>query len=248
MAYSSSNGSTAGTAALPGSDMPSASPIEAMVLAVNIPAQEPSPGQAARSNSRRSASDIWFWVVAPIPSKTSTIETSLPFHLPGRLEPPYRNRDGRLILAAAISMPGSDLSHPAMVTMASKRSACMTNSTESAMTSRETSDARMPSWPMEIPSETAIVVNSRPTPPAPTTPCFALPARRGPLRLQGVTSLPAETTPTWGLSKSSSLRPTQTDGPQHGPRPCCSRPLGHVVGVDLASHRGILGRRFQPRR
>ena len=28
------------------------------------------------------------------------------------------------------------------------------------MTSRETSDARMPSWPMEMPSETAMVMNS----------------------------------------------------------------------------------------
>jgi hypothetical protein len=50
-----------------------------------------------------------------------------------------------LVRAAAISMPGSDLSQPAMVTMASKRSACMTSSTESAITSRDTSEARIPS-------------------------------------------------------------------------------------------------------
>ena len=57
-------------------------------------------------------------------------------------------------------MPGSDLSQPASVTMPSKRSACITVSTESAMTSRLTSEARMPSWPMEMPSETATVTNS----------------------------------------------------------------------------------------
>ena len=44
-----------------------------------------------------------------------------------------------------MSIPGSDLSQPANVTSASKRSACMTVSMESAITSRLTSDARIPS-------------------------------------------------------------------------------------------------------
>jgi hypothetical protein len=57
-------------------------------------------------------------------------------------------------------MPGRLLSQPANETRASKRSACMTVSTESAMTSRLTSEARMPSWPIEMPSDTAIVMNS----------------------------------------------------------------------------------------
>ena len=59
-----------------------------------------------------------------------------------------------------MSMPGSDLSQPAKVTRPSMRSACMTVSTESAMTSRDTSEARMPSWPIEMPSDTAMVMNS----------------------------------------------------------------------------------------
>ena len=42
--------------------------------------------------------------------------------------------------AAAISMPGSDLSQPASRTAPSSRSARITVSTESAMTSRETSE------------------------------------------------------------------------------------------------------------
>ena len=57
-------------------------------------------------------------------------------------------------------MPGRDLSQPANVTMPSRRSACMTVSTESAMTSRLTSEKCMPSWPIEMPSETEIVPNS----------------------------------------------------------------------------------------
>ena len=59
-----------------------------------------------------------------------------------------------------MSIPGSDLSQPASGTMPSRRSACITDSTESAMTSRETSEARMPSWPIEMPSDTEIVPNS----------------------------------------------------------------------------------------
>ena len=52
------------------------------------------------------------------------------------------------------------------------------------------------------------MANVRPTPPASMTPSLAAAASSGPLRLQGVTSLPADTTPTCGLEKSSSLRPT----------------------------------------
>ena len=70
-------------------------------------------------------------------------------------------------------MPGSDLSHPAIVTIASNRSACITSSTESAMTSREIREARIPSWPIAIASEIAIVVNSTGTAPPERTPSFA---------------------------------------------------------------------------
>src|SRR6059058_1454871 len=59
-----------------------------------------------------------------------------------------------------MSIPGSDLSQPAKVTRASMRSACITVSTESAMTSRLTSEARMPSCPIEMPSDTAIEFNT----------------------------------------------------------------------------------------
>ena len=58
-----------------------------------------------------------------------------------------------------MSMPGMDLSHPASSTDPSRRSAIITVSTESAMTSRDTSEKCMPSWPMEMPSETEMVPN-----------------------------------------------------------------------------------------
>ena len=50
--------------------------------------------------------------------------------------------------------------------MPSRRSAIITVSTLSAITSRETSEKCMPSWPIEIPSETEIVPNSSGYPPA----------------------------------------------------------------------------------
>src|ERR671912_180191 len=106
-----------------------------------------------------------------------------------------------------MSMPGSDLSQPANVTSASSRSACMTVSTESAMTSRDTSDARMPSWPIEMPSLTAMVVNSIGNPPAARTPIFERLASRSSGMLQGVTSFHDEHTPTCGLPQSSSVMP-----------------------------------------
>ena len=57
-------------------------------------------------------------------------------------------------------MPGSDLSQPASSTDPSRRSACMTVSTLSAITSRDTREKCMPSWPIEMPSDTEIVPNS----------------------------------------------------------------------------------------
>jgi hypothetical protein len=72
-----------------------------------------------------------------------------------------------------MSIPGSDLSHPAMPTSASMRSACITSSTESAMTSRLINEAFIPSCPIAMPSETAIVVNSIGTAPPCRTPSFA---------------------------------------------------------------------------
>ena len=78
---------------------------------------------------------------------------------PGAMEPAYRNTEARSSRAAAISIPGIDLSQPASSTEPSSRSASITTSTESAMTSRLTSEKCIPSWPIEMPSETDTVPN-----------------------------------------------------------------------------------------
>jgi hypothetical protein len=54
-----------------------------------------------------------------------------------------------------------DLSHPASSTVPSRRSAITTVSTESAITSRDTSEKCIPSCPIEMPSDTEIVPNCR---------------------------------------------------------------------------------------
>ena len=68
--------------------MPMASPIVAIVLAVNMPPHEPAPGQASFSSSSRSASLIVPRATAPTASKTSWMLTSLPRNLPGMIVPP----------------------------------------------------------------------------------------------------------------------------------------------------------------
>ena len=77
---------------LPGSDMPIASAALAIVLAVYMPPQAPSPGQIARSMASTSARDISPRAHAPTASKASMIVTSrsLPSESlasPGRIEP-----------------------------------------------------------------------------------------------------------------------------------------------------------------
>ncbi len=83
----------------------------------------------------------------------------------------------------------------------------MVNSTESAITSREGSEERMPSWPMAMPSVTVIVQNSRGVPPMEATPRFTACAWRISAMLQGAASFQQEATPTKGWWISFSVRP-----------------------------------------
>ena len=78
IAYASRLRSIAGGAADPGNERPSASPIAAMVFAVNIPAQAPSPGQIARSISSTFSLVISPRAHAPTASNASMIVTSFP--------------------------------------------------------------------------------------------------------------------------------------------------------------------------
>ena len=70
--------------------MPSASPTQAIVFAVYMPAHEPVVGHAARSIARSSSSSIVPFAWAPTASNTSWIVTSRPRYVPGRIVPPYR--------------------------------------------------------------------------------------------------------------------------------------------------------------
>ena len=105
------------------------------------------------------------------------------------------NTAARSSRAAAIIMPGSDLSHPASSTMASMRSACITVSTLSAMISRDTSEKCIPSCPIAMPSETEMVPNFIGKPPASNTPSLAAFDNRSSERLQGVISFHDDATP-----------------------------------------------------
>ena len=67
---------------------------------------------------------------------------------------------------AAFSIPGVILSQLEIHTMASAQCALTMYSTESEMMSREGRLYSMPSWPMAMPSSTAMVLNSLATPPA----------------------------------------------------------------------------------
>ena len=80
--------------------------------------------------------------------------------------------DGTFSRTIAIIMPGKDLSQPARPTSASYEWPRIVSSTESAMTSRDGSEAFMPPWPMAMPSVTVMVQNSRGVPPAAATPFF----------------------------------------------------------------------------
>ncbi len=132
------------------------------------------------------------------------------------------------------------LSQPARPTKPSKRSAWTTVSTLSVMTSRDTSEARIPSCPMEMPSDTVMVPNSSGTPPAARTPFFVHSASRRSETLQGVTSFHAEAIPIWGLTQSSSPSPTARSMARAGARrnPSVTSRLRGLMSIGVASGMG----------
>ena len=131
---------TAGIVPLPGKASPSASVTQFMELAVNIPEQEPQPGQAASSISASSASLILPAPTAPTASNIEVSVSGLLFLRPASIGPPETNTDGRLSRAAAISIPGTILSQLGIKMSASNPCAITMHSMESAMSSRVTSE------------------------------------------------------------------------------------------------------------
>ena len=124
------------------------------------------------------------------------------------MAPPYTKSAGTLRRAIAIMTPGMFLSQAATTIRPSMLSAKVIVSMESAMTSRLTSEAFIPSVPMEMPSLTVMVPNMKGMLPESRTPSFTLSAMRVRWTLQGVTSLARLPTATNGLSMSSSVSPT----------------------------------------
>ena len=92
--------------------------------------------------------------------------------LPAFIGPPETKIVGMFSRTAAMSMPGMILSQLGMQTRPSKQWARTIVSTESAMISRLASEYFMPIWPMAMPSQTPMVLNSNGTPPASRMACF----------------------------------------------------------------------------
>src|SRR5690606_8818531 len=150
---------------LPGRDRPRASVRQFMELAVNMPEQLPQVGQALRSYSATVSSEQELSAAITMAS-TRSRPWAASLVLPASIGPPETNTTGMFRLRAAISMPGVILSQLEMHTSASAQWALTMYSTASAMISRLGSEYSMPSWPMAMPSSTAMVLNSLATPPA----------------------------------------------------------------------------------
>ena len=120
--------------------------------------------------------------------------------------------------------------------MPSNLSACITVSTESAITSLETNEKCIPSWPIDMPSETEIVPNCIGNPPASRTPCFDAFAKRSNERLHGVISFQEDAIPICGLTQSSSFIPTALSIPRAGARsrPSVTSPERGFIGFVMS--------------
>ena len=106
-----------------------------------------------------------------------------------------------------------------------------TVSMESAITSRDTSEYFMPSVPIEMPSEMVMVPNICGMAPAFFNATSARAASAPMPMLHGVTVLCAFATPTMGLSKSPSPKPTARSSARFGER--CT-PWGTVLLVRVS--------------
>ena len=102
---------------------------------------------------------------------------------------------------------GIVLSQAHIAHMASNMWPRPTSSIESAMTSRLTSEVFMPSLPIVMPSEMAMVLNSIGFAPAARMPALTGTASSRSPKLHGIVSSQQLETPTNGLSRSSGFSP-----------------------------------------
>src|SRR5712691_8825163 len=109
---------------------------------------------------------------------------------------------------SAITAAGLVLSQATRQIRPSNKWPRATSSIESAITSRETSEVRIPSVPMVTPSEIEIVLNSSGVAPASRMPRLTSWASSRWLRLHGIVSIHVVATPISGFARSSSVKPT----------------------------------------
>src|SRR5712692_3092762 len=160
------------------------------------------------------------------------------------IDPPYSTIPGRSIRASAIAEAGMVLSHAQRQHSASNMWPRATSSIESAITSRLTSEVFMPSVPMVMPSEMAIVLNSIGLAPAARIPALSGTASSRNPKLQGIVSSQQLETPMNGLSMSAALRPiawrkeraAARSRPRYRVR--LGRSEGAMIGKLIAHHRG----------
>ena len=116
--------------------------------------------------------------------------------------------EGLFSLAIPIKQPGIFLSHPPMAINPSYPRQPTTVSIESAITSLDTNEYFIPWVPIEIPSDTVIVLKSTPLPPDKLIESSTISDSLFKCILHGVTFAPVEATPTRGFEKSSVVNPT----------------------------------------
>ena len=213
-------GSTAGMVPLPGSARPSASQRQFIELAVNIPEQEPQPGQEVSSMASSCFSVMVAFLYCATASKTVFRSEAAPVTglTPGSIGPPEAKMVGIFTRNAAKIMPGTILSQLGMQMTPSKQCARNMVSTESAISSRLGRLIFIPSWPMAMPSQTAMVSNSKGTPPAARISSLtsSLTARRW--QWPGTMSVYDEQTAMKGLPKSSRFTPAAKSKERWGAR------------------------------
>ena len=132
-------------------------------LAVNMPEQEPQPGQLASSICVSCSSlmaPLLYWAT---PSKTEIRSIARPSNFPARIGPPLAKIVGMLARIAPRIMPGVILSQLGMQIMASKQCALTMDSTQSAIV-HGGCEYFMPLCPIAMPSQMPIVLTERQSP------------------------------------------------------------------------------------
>src|SRR5439155_16754014 len=148
------------------------------------------------------------------------------------IEPPDGRKPGRSMRTSAIADAGIVLSQAHSVTRASNMWPRPTSSIESAITSRLTSEVFMPSLPIVMPSEMAMVLNSMGLAPAARMPALTGTASSRNPKLHGIVSSQQLETPTKGLLRSSGVKPIayRKDRAAARSRPWYSDRLGRSRG------------------